>query len=104
MLNINNFIELKENLEIPLAEQNLSHELISGLHDQVEHTLIMAANEAIIDGHPDWIICEGRRAAELYLCRNWRRSGQLEDEKARLRVLAEQMKKDFIAAQNERSI
>ena len=102
MLSINNFIELKENLEILLAEQNLSHELISGLHDQVEHTLIMAANEAIIDRHPGWILCEGRRAAELYLCRNWRRGGQLEDEKTRLRVLAEQMKKDFIAAQNER--
>ena len=39
MLSINNFIELKENLEILLAEQNLSHELISGLHDQVEHTV-----------------------------------------------------------------
>ena len=42
------------------------------------------------------------RAAELYLCRNWRRSGKLGDEKERLQVLTEQMKEDFIAAQNEK--
>ena len=99
---INNLIELREIMEILLSEQKLSQNLISNLHDQVERTLIMAANEAIIDRHPGWIVCEGHRAAELYLCRNWRRSGKLEDEKERLRVLAEQMKKDFFAAQNER--
>lgn len=99
---INNFVELGEALKILLSEQKLSQKLISGLHDQVEHTLIIANNEAIIDRHPGWIVCEGHRAAELYLCRNWRRSGKLDDEKEQLQVLAEQMKKDFFAAQNER--
>lgn len=97
-----NFVELRETLKILLSEEKLSQKLVSELHDQVECTLTMAANEAIIDRHPGWIVCEGRRAAELYLCRNWRRSGKLEDEKERLQVLAEQMKKDFTATQNER--
>lgn len=102
MVCINNFIELSKTLEILLSEQELSQKLISELHDQVERTLIMANNEAIIDRHPGWIMCEGNRAAELYLCRNWRRSGKLEDEKERLQVLVGQMKKDFIATQNEK--
>lgn len=83
-----NFVELRETLKILLSEEKLSQKLVSELHDQVECTLTMAANEAIIDRHPGWILCEGRRAAELYLCRNWRRSGKLEDEKERLQVLA----------------
>lgn len=99
---INNFVELGEVLKILLSEQKISQKLISNLHDQAEHALIMAANEAIIDRHPGWIVCEGHRAAELYLCRNWRRSGKLDDEKERLRILTEQMKKDFVTAQNER--
>ncbi len=99
---LKNFVELRETLEILLSEQKLSQKLISELHDQAERTLILAANAAIIDRHPGWIVCEGHRAAELYLCRNWRRSGKLDDEKERLRALAEQMKKDFIAVQNER--
>lgn len=99
---INNFFELGEALKILVSEQKLSQKLISDLHDQVERTLILAANAAIIDRHPGWIVCEGHRAAELYLCRNWRRSGKLGDEKERLRALAEQMKNDFIAAQNEK--
>ena len=97
-----NFVDLRTTLEILLSEQRLSQKLISELHDEVERTLIMANNEANIDRHPGWIICEGHRAAELYLCRNWRRSGKLADEKERLQVLAEQMKKDFIAVQNKK--
>ncbi len=99
---LKNFVELRETLEILLSEQKLSQKLISELHGQAEHILILAANAAIIDRHPGWIVCEGHWAAELYLCRNWRRSGKLDDEKERLRALAEQMKKDFIAVQNER--
>ena len=99
---INNSVELGETLKNLLSEPKLSRKLILELHDQMERTLIMANNEAIIDRHPGWILCEGHRAAELYLCRNWRRSVKLGDEKERLQVLAEQMKKDFFAAQNER--
>ncbi len=99
---LKNFIELRETLEILLSEQKLSQELISELHGQAERTLIWAANAAIMDRHPGWIVCEGHWAAELYLCRNWRRSGKLGDERKRLRAMAEQMKNDFIAAQNER--
>ncbi len=99
---LKNFVELRETLEILLSEQKISQKFISELHDQVERALILTANAAIIDRHPGWIVCEGHWAAELYLCRNWRRSGKLGDEKERLRAIAEQMKNDFIAAQNER--
>ncbi len=43
---INNFIELREAMEILLSEQKLSQKLISELHGQAERTLILTANAA----------------------------------------------------------
>ena len=65
-----NFYELAKELELFLAQKNITEPEMAKLYDDIEQIYISVVSAAIVDRHPQWCVLSHQRAAEIYLYQN----------------------------------
>lgn len=96
-----NFYELAKELELFLAQKNITEPEMAKLYDDIEQIYISVVSAAIVDRHPQWCVLSHQRAAEIYLYQNWPQGERGKDLASKLKILAEQMELAFSPSESE---
>lgn len=91
------FADLPAYLTSLLESPSLSASELRQLHRSLEEAWERISIDSFLGGHPYWIVCAGKTACQLFLCRLWRNCGTKEQNLGQLRLILEHLQTEFVS-------
>lgn len=96
ILNTECFLELPDKLEAFLAQADLTQSSMTQLYKALEQSCSQSLMDAFLSGHPKWCIFSKSKAIHVFLCRKWKKSRSLKENRERLKKIANEIRNEYI--------